>query len=294
MTDRYKDILVHVDTSEAAAARCAIAASLAAAHDAHLKGVFVEPEYTVAPYMAVEAMPTIERVHEEHMAAARAKAEETFAKAVKATGATAEWAATKGRAADVLTMMAHYADLTVLGQRDPAAEVPVGAEGLAEHVLMGSGRPALVVPYTARSGALGPRAAVAWNGSREAARAVNDALPLLRAAKETFVLVMETRSLHPEVGDLPGGDIAQHLARHGVNVTTNLERSGEQRLGGAMIGFAKDDIEGGDMLLSQVADLSADLLVMGAYGQSRMREFLFGGVTRHILGHMTVPTLFSH
>jgi len=297
MSDGYgfKDILVHVDDGEAAKARCALAARLAAAHDAHLKGVFVAPVYTVAPYLAVEATPAIQRVHEEQVAAARETAEATFAEAAEAAGAHSEWAAAEGRADDVVATMARYADLAVIGQTDPRGEVPVGFEALAQHTFMASGRPVLAVPYTARGDVtLDGRAVVAWDGSREAARAVNDALPLLRAARETVVLVIESAELHPELGDLPGADIATHLARHGVTVTAERERSGDRRLGGQVIGFAKDDIEGGDLLLSQIADMRAELLVMGGYGRSRLREVLFGGMTRHVLEHMTVPTLFSH
>src|SRR5262249_44560338 len=122
---------------------------------------------------------------------------------------------------------------------------------------------------------VGERVLVAWAHSREATRAVHDALPLLKLAKS--VTVME---VNPEPDHLGGADIALHLTRHGVKAEVASTTSG--------------DINNGDAILSRAADLTADLLVMGGYGHSRLREFAFGGVTRHILEHMTLPVLMSH
>ncbi|MBE9552893.1 MAG: universal stress protein, partial [Proteobacteria bacterium] len=131
-------------------------------------------------------------------------------------------------------------------------------------------------PYIGAQAEIGRNVLVAWNGSREAARAVSDAMPILEAADSIEVFAVEPRG----IGDIPGADIAQHLARHGLK--TDAAKT------------AGLDIEVGDVLLNQVADGGADLIVMGAYGHSRMRELVLGGATRHILGHMTVPVLLSH
>jgi nucleotide-binding universal stress UspA family protein len=142
------------------------------------------------------------------------------------------------------------------------------------------GRPVLVVPSVGQFPTLGQRVLVAWNASREATRAVHDALPLLRRSRRTQVVVINPQGGAGGHGDIPGADIGLHLSRHGVNAV--CER------------ISADDVETGALLLSRAADEGADLIVMGAYGHSRLSELVLGGATRHILRHMTVPVLLSH
>jgi nucleotide-binding universal stress UspA family protein len=127
---------------------------------------------------------------------------------------------------------------------------------------------------------MGNRIVVAWSGSRESVRAVSDAMPFLRRAKEVIVLAINPRHGPDGHGDIPAADISLHLARHGVRADAQ--------------DITTDQIEVGDVLLSRAADESADLVVMGAYGHSRFRELILGGATRHLLQHMTVPILMSH
>jgi nucleotide-binding universal stress UspA family protein len=127
---------------------------------------------------------------------------------------------------------------------------------------------------------MGRNVLVAWNGSREATRAVNDALPILERAEKVTVLAVNPRKGGGDHGDIPSADIALHLARHGVKAEASQTVSNE--------------LEVGDTILSRLADFGSDLVVMGAYGHSRMRELLMGGVTRELLQHMTVPVLLSH
>jgi nucleotide-binding universal stress UspA family protein len=137
-----------------------------------------------------------------------------------------------------------------------------------------------VVPYIGGSDIIGRRALVAWNASREAARALNDAIPLLEDAENVTVLsVNPKRGIRGE-GDLPAADIALHLARHGMKAEASY--------------VVAEDIGVGDALLSRAADLGSDLIVMGGYGHSRLREIVLGGATRTVLRHMTVPVLLSH
>ena len=158
-----------------------------------------------------------------------------------------------------MVLHARYADLAVLGQADPD-NPPLGA-GVVEAVLLGSGRPALVVPFIGAE-SVGQRVLVAWNATREAARALNDAMPLLAQAEKVTVLsVNPERGIGGE-GDLPAADIALHLARHGVKAEAAHTTA--------------EDVSVGDILLSRAADLGADLIVMGGYGHSRAREFVLG------------------
>ena len=138
----------------------------------------------------------------------------------------------------------------------------------------------MTVPLTGTRGEIGKHVLVAWNGKREAARAIFDALPLLVAAKAVTVLGFEQVRSAGDNLPLPDTAIGASLARHGVNVTVQTASAKETSIGEA--------------ILARVAGEGADLLVMGAYGHMRLRELVFGGATRHIVRHMTVPTLFSH
>ena len=168
-----------------------------------------------------------------------------------------------------LSLHARYADLTIMGQTD---------DGEADHVtetVMSVGRPVMVIPHRGHFPSIGRRALIAWNGSREATRAVYDALPLLRRADHVTVLTLDAE--HDRVA---GADISRTLARHTVNVE--------------VVHSAKGEINVGNALLSRAADCGSDLIVMGAFGHSPLHERMLGGATRHILQHMTVPVLISH
>jgi nucleotide-binding universal stress UspA family protein len=145
---------------------------------------------------------------------------------------------------------------------------------------LATGRPVLVVPYAFERRPAGRHVMIAWNASREAARAVNDALPLLRRASHVHVVALSPVRSATAHGEEPGADIALYLARHGVKVTVSRDDAPE--------------VDTGNLLLSRAFDLSADLIVMGAWGHSRLREFVLGGVTRTLLESMTVPVLMSH
>jgi len=169
-----------------------------------------------------------------------------------------------------LALHARYADLTIVGQ------APSGASDHITETLMSVGRPLLAVPRHGRFPSVGRRVLVAWNASREATRAVFDSLPLLEGATNVTVMTMDAE----DDGRAPGADIGLTLARHGIKVDVVRSTLG--------------DIDAGNALLSRAADQGADLLVMGAFGHSPLREKMLGGATRHILDHMTVPVLLSH
>jgi len=187
--------------------------------------------------------------------------------------------ATLDRLPQVLARQARHADLVIVGQPNPELD-GVDDALLAEAAFMDSGRPALIVPYIGARRVPPQRVIVAWDGSREAARAANDALPFLVRAAAVTVLVVDAAKHAAHLGERPGADIATHLARHGARVEVKQVQSGGLGVG--------------DVILSQASDEGADLVVMGGYGHSRLREMVMGGVTRHLLEHMTCPVLLSH
>jgi nucleotide-binding universal stress UspA family protein len=276
----FKDLLVIVDTSPSCEARVDVAAALAARFGAHLTGLYISPPLDLPP-ATVDASLTPELVVRQLQvqSEARDRAQQIFTRRAKGPGVTTEWRVAEGVPGDIAVLHARYADLTVVGQVDPEADAPVPTD-LPERVVLGAGHPVLVVPYAGTFKTVGQRVLVAWNGTREAARAVHDALPLLQGASTvTALTVNASGGLHGD-DEGPAGDLARHLERHGVRAEPDA--------------FKSDDVGVGALLLSRAADLVADLMVMGAYGHSRLREVVLGGTTREIFRSMTLPVLMAH
>jgi nucleotide-binding universal stress UspA family protein len=273
-----RDILLDVAASIADDATLAYALGLARALDAHLVGVAFAYEM-VPPAMLMDEVPLtwIEEFRREAEGAAKTGAARLDA-AARQAGMAVEIrtvAASFGGTAEIFGRMARRFDLSVVRQAEPDKSTP--APLIIEAALFESGRPVLIVPYIQKEGVRLDRIMVAWDGSRCAARAVHDAMPLLERAKAVEVVAVAERGKEDE---LPAADIGQHLARHGVQVEVKPIVAPE----------AKVD----DVLLSHAADSGADLLVMGGFGHSRLREFVLGGVTRGVLESMTIPTLMAH
>lgn len=282
-----KDILVHLDAGPRSAVRLGVAASLAARHGAHLTGLHVidlpSPEvFNSYPSMFMD----MERV-EDVLAGMRAVrleeaagVEADFRAALAREGIEGEWRRVEGVVAETVALHGRYADLIVLGQGEPVGTGSAKAADLPVGELMGAGRPLLVVPYAGAFPNLGQTVLVGWNGTAEAARAVNEAIPLLQAASKVTVLSINPRLGIVGDGDVPAADMALHLARHGIRAEAAHT--------------VAVDISEGDALLSYAADLGADLLVCGLYGHSRLREQVFGGVTKSLLTEMTLPVFLAH
>jgi nucleotide-binding universal stress UspA family protein len=278
----FKDLLIVVDHGRNCPARVDLAAQLARDFDAHLTGLYVGATPYLQPAVLAEFPLEVRDVHTRTLRAAADRARKVFTDGMERAGLgpTTEWREGEGDAAEVASLHARYVDLAVIGQTDPD-EIPLGATGdLPERVILGAGRPALVVPYAGRFETIGERVLLAWNATREATRAANDALPLLQRAKRVTVLSVNPRSGPAGHGAIPGADIGLHLARHGVRAEVSS--------------ISTDEVAIDDMLLSQAADSGADLIVMGAYGHSRLGELVLGGATRHILRQITVPVFMSH
>jgi nucleotide-binding universal stress UspA family protein len=276
----YKTIVVHLNDPRRAEALLEPAVRLAARSNAHLVGLHVFASVPAPPV----AVPYSGQVLGSIVAAERKQSEDlaaTFARMTAGQSIVAEWRAVKVPHVDLAAVVMEHgraADLIVAGQTDPDWDLSPLLD-FPERLALESGRPVLVVPYIGRYPEVGRNVVVAWKSGREAARATFDALPFLLAAETVQILEIKERG-----DDRPAlttdTSIAAALSRHGIKPTVRTSVAGE--------------ISVGDEVLSRIADMGADLLVMGAYGHSRMREMVFGGVTRHIARHMTVPTLFSH
>jgi nucleotide-binding universal stress UspA family protein len=275
----FRDILVHLDDSHGSIARLNAAIGLAQTHGAHLTGLYTLPVVDSALYGAAYAGPALPDMNLE-AAERRAKEHEAeFCAATTQVGVRAEWRRATGDAAHPLIVYGRCHDLIVLGQTDPQDLYSLST-GAGSQVILGAGRPVLVIPYIGPGPTLGERILLAWNGSREAARAFNDALPLLTAAAKVSLVIIDPPGGAEAEGNAATAAMRLHLARHGI-AATPVERPA-------------NDIDVGDELLSQAADEGADLIVMGAYGHSRLREIVLGGTTRRLLQCMTVPVLMSH
>lgn len=282
----FKDILVSLDTTPAARLRLDLAADLARRFDAHLVGLHTTLAVGAAQdhgYFEVFDRSILEPLYRDFSGRMRAEAEQTrqmFADTTGRLGLSAEWRVALGYPSQTTALHGRYADLIVLGQIDPDDPRAPLYRPLPEEVALAVGRPVLIVPYAGHWDNIGRRVLVGWDTSREATRAINDAMPLLCAAEAVTVLAIDPATVPTGHGEMPGADIALHLARHGVKATIEATVS-------AGIGV-------GNVLLSRASDIEADLLVMGGYGHSRLRQLMLGGATRTVIESMTLPVLMSH
>ena len=276
----YKTILVHCDAGPKIGQRLGVAVDLAERNAAHLVGVHTRPPFQ-APVFFEGGMPmdSLFASYEAGAKADEAAARAAFDKALKGRQVSHEWRVSEGFIDSELVIQARYADLLVVGQADPDAQTPTPSD-LPEAVVLSTGRPCLVVPHIGVRKPPGTNVMLCWNATRESARAAADALPFLRAAKKVTVLVIDPRTSPNGHGAEPGADAAQWLARHGVKVTVQRDVAADSDVGG--------------VILSRAADLDADLIVMGVYGHSRVREMVLGGASRTLLASMTIPVFISH
>ena len=273
------DILVHIDSSPAAPAQLDYAVRLAEKHEAHLSALYVIAIAPIHQYTEADLGPELIEAHDRFMRESAAEAKAMFDARVANSSITAEWRQVEGAVPEMVVLHSRYADLAVLGQRIVGRLDAGAAPELPDHVVLDVGRPAVDVPHSFEPQTIGSRVLLAWNASRDAARAANDALPILQAADDVRVMIINPEKGIMGLGELPGADIATHLARHGVKAEVVEVTAGRKKVG--------------DELLSQINAFNADFMVMGSYGSFRLRELVFGGTTRRILEAMTVPILMS-
>lgn len=274
-----KDLVVNLGGDGTRDATADYAISMANAYGAHVVGVafIYEP---VIPGSLLGGIPTdlIEVQRDENAKAART-AVANFEVAAKGQGVSAETRlldASIAGASDLFGRIARRFDIAVVGQAP--REQGVSEELLIEGALFGSGRPVIVVPQIQAQPLKLDKVMICWDGSRPAARAIGDAIPLMARAKAIEIVVVTGE--RDKSGEITGTNMKRHLARHGIDVEIKRIAAGNA------------DVQ--TAILSHAADTAADFIVMGGYGHSRLREFILGGVTRSILKSMPVPVLMSH
>ena len=274
-----KDVILNLERNKSRDSVRDYAITVAKTFDAHLAGVaFADganiPVFIMSGEMSVGLSPAvIADILAENNEAARS-AIERFEAAVRGSLLSVEHRLVEAPAS--FSEMARGYDLSVVMQSDN--ENGVNNDILIEATLFESGRPVIVVPYIQKEGMNLDRIVCCWDGSRAAARAINDAVPLLQKARGVELLIVANETTGGR--EIRGVEIGSHLARHGVKVEVEI--------------LPAADIDVANVILSRVADCSASMIVMGGYGHSRFREFILGGATRGVLSTMTVPVFISH
>ncbi|MCX7256662.1 MAG: universal stress protein [Polaromonas sp.] len=279
MSQSLAQLLVHLDASPQAVQRLEAACRLGQTHGAAVCALYaVTPSLVELPF-SPEIGPNIAATLRDLDDAQRAGALAAFRQSRLAADVHASWAeVSDAPVAAVFAQQAFYADLLVLGQHGPTESSPTGVPSdFVETVISASGKPALILPCVQTAAKIGQNVLIAWKPTREAARAVSAAMPLLQRAGSVQIIAWAGDE---EVVSGARLDLNGYLWRHGVEAVWHREGQEPEALG--------------ELLLSRACDLQADLLVMGCYGHSRTREWILGGTSRTVLRTMTLPVLMAH
>jgi len=279
-----RDILVFLDAGSAGEGRLELATNVARDHGANLSAVFLQngrttgaPPRLNAPWLGATDEPLIPGTTVTY-ATRPDNAEQVFHDRLRSLRIEGDWKQVSRVDTNELIAFAQAADLVIIGQVDPDARPAPACR--PEEIVIGCGRPVLMVPYIGSYTDVGRRVLVAWDGSREAVRALNDALPVIHGADEVTLITVRARVKDLEPGGMSTERVVRHLARHGIAARAVQDL----HLGSAI----------SDELLSRSFDLAADLIVAGAYHHSQLRETFLGGVSRDLFQRMTLPVLMSH
>jgi nucleotide-binding universal stress UspA family protein len=277
----YKSMLVHIPTERSLRAALDGSVSLAMSSGAHLDAIATAYESTVNVPFVAEGGAAVASIMELEYERAMERAEaalQIFKIEAKNAGISHGSRTATGTFMEVVSKvgaMARLYDLTIVSQGEP--DIDTFDNQLPQDLLLQTGGPLLFMPYTFRGNFKASRIGICWDGSRLAARALRDAMPLLAQADTLTAITLNASEVPPEASP---AELTKHLARDGLPVRT------------ISLGADRRDVQ--PSILSVAADESLDLLVMGGYGHSRMQETMFGGVTRQMFGSMTVPVLMSH
>ncbi|MFA7504934.1 MAG: universal stress protein [Burkholderiaceae bacterium] len=282
-------MLVLVDDSNHARNTIGLAAATAARFDARLIAV-----YTVSPfagtYLTPEISAAVVEIAREQFALGSERTRQLVEEVARETGHAIDLIDPDGIPQVDVIQRCRYADLVVVGQRDPG-EGPRPRSNLSTRLLLTAGRPLLFMPYASASMQCGRRILVAWSDTRESARALHDALPWMKRAESVEIVAI--RPADTDV-DASLDSVLELLDSHGIAANASQHAGPSPSITERIIAPASVDAAVAEMLLSLAADHRADLMVMGGYGHSRAVEFVLGGVTRTVLQSMTVPVLMSH
>ena len=279
---QFRNIMVYLDQGNSNQARVDSALAIASTHGAALTGValIAQPSLAILQRLGVTNAPDL---HEKSRADAQQSIDQ-FHERAAAAGVEADvlkLECPEGDAPAKLSRVARVYDLSILRQANPDSDNTAFVAGLSEEVMFSSGRPVLYMPYIGAHQIPFKRGLIAWDGSRSSARAVHDALPLLENMDQVTILVINSNTMEPSSdGVMPGEGLSRHLHRHGIS-------SEIQRL-------QRGDSSTSTLILNELTNTGADLLVMGGYGTPKLREIILGGVTRTVLETMTVPVFMSH
>jgi nucleotide-binding universal stress UspA family protein len=278
----YKTILVSLNEIARLSSLNTIAKRIGAAFEAHVCGLYVVPSVQFYPSVGLEAVPQVFEGHRTYFKEHSEEVRRSFSAAMEADGVAFNMTVTEAQSpliADELVTRGRAADLVIVSATNPDQATGVELD-CVERVVMGVGRPVLVLPYKGADGLDLGEIVIGWNGHREAARAAFDALPFLKLAGKVSIVHVDPQRDVERGNSLPGVDLAEALARHGVKASAE--------------GLTTGGTEAGHALLRRANDSGAGMVVMGAYGHSRLREFVFGGATSHVLAHLDRPVLVSH
>lgn len=284
-----RDLLVYVDQTEGAFARLGLAADLAARHASRLTALYVR-EWSPAQQhdrgtaelglISANDLKVLKQRIETSIDATAERLHAELETLGRARGLLTEWRCVDGSASVLVPQYARCADLCIVGQ-DPAGDSNSVEYTFAQQLLFVSGRPVLFIPSSASFQTLGRHIVVAWNSSRAAARAVNDALPLIEGAERTTMLTVSPADCIDREGALLAEQMVEHLRKHGMSVdAVEIEEVGPGSIA--------------DTLQARAHALDADLIVAGAFGHPKLWEKLVGGVTRDLLARMRLPIFMSH
>ncbi|MFT4099519.1 MAG: universal stress protein [Burkholderiaceae bacterium] len=273
-------ILVTLDGTTLNDNRCELARALALKHQAHLVALAnIRPIDLPQGLSSAFSQDVARTFHDTRDEVARQWCD-AFEERTRDYGLRSfETRVGRGEPADVLRTQAHYTDLIIVSQPEEKPQPSSYPEDALIDLVMSGGRPVLFVPHSGLYVKPFERALIAWSAAPESQRAISDALPLLRACRHVDVIVINPSDGRGRHGEVPGADLSLYLARNGLNVELHIVPS---------------EIRIGEEILSRASDYGSDLLVMGCFGHSRMRELLTGGTSLTLLRTMTLPVLFSH
>lgn len=275
---QFRDILLSVEPIRNGSLLIQNAVRFAKKQDANLTGLYAIEIFDFPGYIQAqlpkEVLENYRSIHKQEAD----RAEAAFREACTSAGIHWDWRCLEGERAQSTIDNGRLADLILLGGGKNAGDGPTGES--SSRIMLECGRPVLLLPPTPIPEDVGSRVLLAWNGRREAVRAVHDAMPLLERADWVKAVMVNPDTGAPDYGDLPGSKLCRHLARHGVKVESREVRARGKSDGAALLSVAEEE--------------NANLIVMGAYGHARWRELVIGGVTDHVLRHAKLPVFLSH